>query len=62
MACVAAVVTHAKQNAACKSLRCHRFKTAEAAWNQEKAQYRHEAEVQRKKANKLHFEYEKLQV
>ncbi|KAL0056376.1 hypothetical protein WJX82_010684 [Trebouxia sp. C0006] len=38
-----------------------RFKTAEAAWNQEKAQYRHEAEVQRKKANKLQFEFEKLQ-
>lgn len=40
----------------------HRFKTAEAAWSQEKAQYRHEAEAQKKKAHKLQLEYEKLQV
>lgn len=39
-----------------------RFKTAEAAWSQEKAQYRHEAEAQKKKAHKLQLEYEKLQV
>lgn len=39
-----------------------RFKKAEAAWTQEKAQYRHEAEVQRKKANKLQLEHDKLQV
>ena len=40
----------------------HRFKTAEAAWSHEKAQYRHEAEAQKKKAHKLQLEYEKLQV